>query len=196
MFPGVLSALLVGTVGISAVLGAIVLDVFAIRLAGGGSLTTMFPGFVYATALIFKVSLIEAVVLAVGVAMKVFNAGNTEADLSNQRRHIPVWGITSVLLPATAPFMGAVVIIFAQALSGTPEAFSLDYLTRISRVAVFALIAVIAAATFLAIYSLVRRERPLGVPLTGLATTLVYWVLFRYWEFYKLGFDQDRWNDI
>ena len=60
---GILPGTLIVTVAASVVLATVVLEMFALRLEGGGSLTTMFPGFVYTNVLILKVRLVEAAVL-------------------------------------------------------------------------------------------------------------------------------------
>ena len=191
-FPGAMSVLLVLSIGVFAVLTAFLLDIFAIRLVDGGSITTMFPGFVYANALILKVTLFEAILLAAySIANRMYYRWRKKEASAT-----PVWGNLSLLLPTTAPLVGALVILVAQTLTDTPAGFSLNYFTQFSRMAVLSMMGIIAIADLFAIVSLVRREKPIGVAVISLAVTIVYWVLFRYWEFYRLGFDQDRWNDI
>ena len=64
MLPGILAAIFAGTMAVSVVLTAILLDSFFIRY-DRGSVTTMLPGFVYALVLILKAGLVEAAVLGV-----------------------------------------------------------------------------------------------------------------------------------
>ena len=190
LFPGILAAAFAGTAAVSVVLTAVLLDSFLIRY-DRGSVTTMLPGFVYAIALILKTSLVEAAVLgAFAFATMAFGRP------SEAQSKIPSWTIFSVLLPAVAPLLGTVVILVTQAIVDKPDADTVSYFTRISRTGVFTLIGILAAAIVSAIVALVRRERPRGLPLIALATSIFVLVLFQYWEFYKLGFDQDRWNAI
>jgi hypothetical protein len=58
------------------------------------------------------------------------------------------------------------------------------------------MIVMIAFAAATALYSIVRRERMPEASVIGLMTATTYLLLFYYWELYRLGFDQDRWNDI
>ncbi len=54
-------------------------------------------------------------------------------------------------------------------------------------------LAFIAAGAVSAIIALLRQERPRSLPVLGLVTNAFLIGMFRYFEFYKLGFDQDRW---
>lgn len=192
VFPGVLSVTLILTAGISFVLATVLLELFAIRLVDGGSLTTMFPGYVYATALIAKTSLIvSAILFLAAIGERLY-----ERRLEDVSQSAPFWGIVSLLLPAVAPLIGAIVILVGQSLADTPKGFSATYFSEFSRAAVVTMMVMIAVSDVSAIRSLIRRERPIGVAVIGLLTTIVYWVLFLYWEFYRLGFDQDKWNGI
>ena len=64
LFPGLLAAAFAATMAVSIFITALALDSFLIRY-DRGSVTTMLPGFVYASALILKLSLVEAAVLGV-----------------------------------------------------------------------------------------------------------------------------------
>jgi len=190
LFPGILAAAFAGTAAVSVVLTAVLLDSFLIRY-DRGSVTTMLPGFVYAIALILKTSLVEAAVLGAFAFVTMASGRPSEAQSK-----VPSWTIFSVLLPAAAPLLGTLVILVTQAIVDKPDADTVSYFTRISRTGVFTLIGILVAAIASAIVALVRRERPWGLPLIALATSIFVLVLFQYWEFYKLGFDQDRWNAI
>ena len=190
LFPGILTVAFAGTTAVSVVLTAVLLDSFLIRY-DRGSVTTMLPGFVYAIALILKISLVEAAVL--GVFAFVTTALGRPAD---EHWRVPFWTSLSVLLPTAAPLMGTLVILLAQTIVDGPDADTIGYFTRLSRTGVFAMIGLLIAAIASGIVALVRRERPRGLPMIPLATTVFVLSLFQYWEFYKLGFDQDRWNAI
>ena len=190
LFPGILAAAFAGTAAVSVVLTAVLLDSFLIRY-DRGSVTTMLPGFVYAIAFILKTSLVEAAVLGVFAFVTMASGRPSEAQSK-----VPSWTIFSILLPAAAPLLGTLVILVTQAIADKPDADTVSYFTRISRTGVFAMIGILVAAIVSAIVALVRRERPRGLPLIALATSIFVLVLFQYWEFYKLGFDQDRWNAI
>lgn len=189
LLPGVTSGILISVAVLSAVASAVVLEMFAIRMEGVGSLTTMFPGFVYASAFILKVSLFEAAVLLI------FTVASRFLDSSRASSGPQLAGPLSILLPAIAPLLGAVTIVVTQAVWDLPQSNPYDYYSRLSRIGVLVTLGTIFAGTLSAIQSL-RSERPIGISVIGLVTSIVYVVVFRYWEFYRLGFDQDRWNSI
>ena len=189
MLPGVTSGILISVALLSAVTSAVVLEMFAIRMEGVGSLTTMFPGFVYASALVLKVSLFEAVMLLI------FTVASRFVDSPRASSGSELAGLLSILLPAIAPLFGAVAIVVTQAVWNLPESNPYDYYSRLSRIGVLVTLGMILAGTLSAIHSL-RSARPIGISVIGLVTSIVYVAVFRYWEFYRLGFDQDRWNNI
>ena len=190
LFPGILTAAFAGTTAVSLILTAVLLDSFLIRY-DRGSVTTMLPGFVYAIALILKISLVEAAILGVFAFVTMAVSKPSEA-----RSKIPFWTILSVLLPAAAPLLGTLVILITQSIADRPDADTVSYFSRISRTGVFTLMVILVAAIVSAIVGLVRRERPRGLLLIALATSVFVLALFQYFEFYKLGFDQDRWNAV
>ena len=191
LLPGIVAAAFAGMLALSVILTALLLDSFLVRY-DRGSVTTMLPGFVYANALMMKLGLLEAAVLGVVAVWSLFSARRSKDDAVLNR--IPFCAIGSVLLPAVAPFVGTLSILVTQAIVGKPVGDTLDYFTTISRTGVFALIGVLAVSLVLSITALVRRERPIGFSIVGLSTTALLLTLFFYWEFYKYGFDQDRWN--
>lgn len=193
MLPGILAAIFAGAMAVSVVLTAILLDSFLIRY-DRGSVTTMLPGFVYALVLILKAGLVEAAVLGV-FAFVTMAVRRREAEYAGEN-HLPVWTIAAVLMPAMAPLIGTLVILATQMVIDKPAADTLGYFTRISRTGVLALMGILLASIAAAIVSLVRRERPSGLSTIPIVTGSLLLTLFVYWEFYKLGFDQDRWNDI
>lgn len=190
MFPGILAAAFAGTLAVSIVLTAVLLDAFLIRF-DRGSVTTMLPGFVYGNALILKVGVIEAAILGV-FAFVTMAAGRRTASENG----IPFLGMLSVMLFATAPVVGTLVVLITQSVLDTQLGDTVSYFARISRTGVFGLIAILVLASVSAIASLVRRERPAGVSIIGLLASTFSLAVFQYWEFYKFGFDQDRWNEI
>ena len=190
LFPGILTAAFAGSTAVSLILTAVLLDSLLIRY-DRGSVTTMLPGFVYAVALILKISLVEAAILGVFAFVTMAVSKPSEA-----RSKIPFWTILSVLLPAAEPLLGTLVILVTQSIVARPDADTVSYFSRISRTGVFTLMLILVAAIVSAIVGLVRRERPRGLPLVALATSVFVLALFQYFEFYKLGFDQDRWNAV
>ena len=190
LFPGILAATFGGTLAVSVVLTTVLLDSFLIRF-DRGSVTTMLPGFTYGNALILKVGLIEAAILGVFAFVTMAAGRNTGGE-----NKLPFWGTLSVVLFALAPFMGTVVVLIAQNVFATSFADTVGYFTRVSRTGVFGLMTILFLAMASAVVSLVRRERPIGIAVISLLASTFAIAVFRYWEFYKLGFDQNRWNDI
>ena len=171
--------LLAGTVA------AMLLDALVHRPAGAGSITTLMPGFAYATATVMKVSLVAGLVAAV-MAVAARAVGSTP-DATGGRR--PTWTFASVALPAIALLAGTFAILIAQA----PAGLTVRDFTYVSRTGVFVQLAVIAAGAIVAAVALARREPPRLVPLLGLMVNALLMVLFWSLEFYAVGFDQDRW---
>ena len=190
LFPGLLAAAFAATMACSIFITALALDSFLIRY-DRGSVTTMLPGFVYASALILKLSLVEAAVLGV-IAF---------ATMANQRNPIdegrlPLMAFVSIVLPALAPAIGTAAVLVTQTIIERPVGDTANYFARLSQIGVFAVIAVVSFAGLSGIVSLVRKERPIRFAVTGLIVSIVQLALFLYWQFYKFGFDQDRWNNV
>ena len=189
------SVILILGMPLSAILGAAMLDRLIQRPAGGGSVTTLIPGFVYANATAMKVCLVLGVVTAVLALMSYATAARRNRNTgANPSTHVfPAWGITSIAAPASAPLVGALGIMIAQALADRPAGLSIRDFTDISRTAVFVTLALMSAGAVSALTSLVKRERPGLLPVLGFIANVLLIALFRHFEFYARGFDQDTW---
>lgn len=190
LFPGILAAAFAGTTAVSIVLTAILLDAFLIRY-DRGSVTTMLPSFVYASALILKLGLVEAAVLGVTAFVTMAYDRNSTDDVV-----IPRYAVASIILPACAPIVGTFVILVSQIFFTKPDGDTFNYFAGLSWAGAVETIAVVWLAAALALASLVKRERPMRFAVIGLVASVVLLALFFYWQFYKFGFDQDRWNNI
>ncbi|HKP69815.1 MAG TPA: hypothetical protein VJV05_11075 [Pyrinomonadaceae bacterium] len=188
LLPGILAAAFAGTLAVSIVLTAMLLDSFLIRF-DRGSVTTMLPGFAYGNALILKVGLIQAALLGVF-------AFATLASGRGSTRSRPVWGMVSVILYALAPLIGTLVVLVTQSAIDKPTGDTFTYFASISRIGVFALLATLFIAIASAVVSIIRREQPIGPSIIAVVINAIVIAVFVYWEFYKFGFDQDRWNNI
>lgn len=173
-----------------AALAAASLDIFVSRpQQGGGSITTLLPGLVYASATVMKFCLVMTVVSAlVGVAYRLFAPNSPIAA----NRRLSVWGITSIALTPSAPLLGALAVLFAQSLIATDN-LSASHFSQLARCGVCVMLAIIVAAALASLVSLIRHERPALLSLLGLLTSLILIGLFWYLRFYALDFDQDRW---
>ena len=78
-------------------------------------------------------------------------------------------------------------------LVAAPDMTSASHFSQVARSAVFVMLAIISAGVLAAVTSLVRRERPILLPMVGLVVNTVLVGLFWYLRFYALGFDQDLW---
>lgn len=185
------SAILTMGTALSAVFAAIVLDVLIYRPENGGSVTTLIPGSVYASATAMKVCLASGVMSAVTALVSRAAAGRK--GVSGEPHRLPVCGIASLCLAASTPLIGALAVIAAQAFAGEPAGLPVNAFSNISRLAVFAKMAIISAGVLSAATSIVRRERPRLLPWLGLATNGLLIGLFWYFQFFALGFDQDTW---
>lgn len=165
-----------------AVLAAAALDVFVNRpQQGGGSITTLLPGFVYASATVMKVCVVSTLLsVVVGFAWR---SGSNP----------PVWGMVSMALTPSVPFLGALAVLAAQRLIAAPDGMSASHFSHVARSAVFVMLVILFAAGLAALISLIRRERPRLLPLLALLANMVLIGLFLHLRFYALGFDQDLW---
>ena len=177
-------ALILSTL-LAAVASAAMLDTWIQR--GGGSVNTMVPGFTYAAAAVMKVSLFEAVPLLVGAIVQWFH------DRSSLNA-IPAIGVISILATPLAIVAGAVLVLLFQALL-IDEPDILVRSSAASRAAVFGMMGMLLLGICAGLFSLIRRERPRMVPIVGIVSNFALLLIFRYFEFYKLGFDQDRWAE-
>lgn len=182
------SAILTAGTMLFAVLGAAILDTLVRRSTTGGSITTMFPGFVYASATAMKVGLVAGVASAVLAIIRWVTAGAAVRATA-----LPIYGIAAISLTAATPLMGALAVVIVQALADKPPALPAGDLSEISRTAVFVSMSVIAGGVLLALRSLERRERPVLLAVLGLAVNALLIGLFWHFEFYAYGFDQDTW---
>jgi hypothetical protein len=174
-----------------AVLAAAILDGFVRRpQAGGGSITTLLPGFVYASATVMKVCVVSALVsVVVGLAWRLSERGPSKRSSPG----VPVWGIASIALTPSTPFLGALAVLGAQSLVAAQGVISAGHFSQVGRSAVFVMLVIILAGVLAAVTSLIRRERPSTLPILGLVANMVLVGLFWHFRFYALGFDQDMW---
>lgn len=173
------------------VLAAAALDIFVRRpQQGGGSITTLLPGFVYASATVMKICLVGALLSAVvGLVWRLFARGASKRSI----RLLPSWGIASITLTPSTPLLGALAVLAAQNVFAASDMTSASHFSLVSSSAVFVMLAIISAGAFTAATSLIRREQPVLLPIVGLAVNMVLVGLFCYLRFYALGFDQDMW---
>jgi len=192
----VVSALTVGTL-LSAIFAAFVLDVLIERPAvGGGSVTTIIPGYVYATATVMKVCILAGLVSVVIAPMHRVLADKAQTTLRApilSARRFPIWGIISTVLAPVTPLVGALVVIMAQTRADNAVAPLISDFSQFSRVAVAVNLLLITVGVVAAVTSLVKHEHPRLVPVVGLITNVVLIGLFWHFEFYAVGFDQDTW---
>ena len=176
-----------------AVLAAATLDIFVRRpQQGGGSITTLLPGFVYACATVMKVCVVSALVsMVVGLAWRLFAWDSSKRSSPG----LPVWGIASIALTPSTPFLGALAVLGAQSLGAAQGASvtSASHFSQVARSAVFVMLAIILTGVLAAVTSLIRRERPGMLAILGLVANMVLVGLFWHLRFYALGFDQDMW---
>lgn len=180
------------TVGLTicSVLTAAILDSFVLRpQVGGGSITTLLPGFVYACATVMKVCLASA--LFAGLTILALLAFRSTSAVSRPR--MPVWGIASIVLPPLTPLIGALVVILAQRLILRSDVTASGHFPSLSRGAVFVMLAMLLVGGLASIASLLRRELPKFLPVFGFIANTALIGLFWYLQFYAPGFDQDNW---
>lgn len=176
---------------VCAVLAAAILDVFVRRpQEGGGSITTLLPGFVYASATIMKVCLVGVLVSgATGLVSRMF-AQRQSAPLPSG---LPVWGLASIALPPSALLFGALAVLAFQRLMDPGDVRSAGQFSQVARMAVFVMLAMLSAGALAGGVSVMRREQPRSVPILGLAANMLLAGLFWHFRFYAPGFDQDLW---
>jgi len=167
------------------------------------SINTRIPGWTYASATVMKIYLVAGVVAAVIAFVHLARwrslptSERSPSVASDDRpvvaKSIPIWGSLSVILPPFASVIGALAVLIAQVLVDMPDGASPSYLSVISRKGVLVMLAWISASMLLGILSLLKREYPRSLALFGVVTSACLIGLFWYSQFYKLGFDQDRW---
>lgn len=152
-------------------LEAWLLDRFVERpAAGGGSITTLLPGFVYASATVMKLGMVAAA------------AGFVLASRPAAGR--PVCGLAALAALPLALLLGAAAVLIGQRCLSLPET---------ARLAVFVMMTALLSGALLAVASWLRGERPARWAYLGLLATFALVALFRLNRFYARGFDQDRW---
>ena len=176
---------LVLTIVLSAIGATVMLDLWIVR--GGGSVNTMAPGFTYAAATVMKVGLLETVILLLGGIVARFRYRTGKSP-------VPIFGVLSVLIQPLGIFVGAALVL------GFQRQFvdAIDILatsSAASRVGVIGMMCLVGIGVVVGAFSLIRRENPKLLPVIAIVSNLALLVLFRYFEFYKLGFDQDRWAE-
>ena len=182
---------------LSVTLAAALFDALIQRpVVGGGSVTTIIPGYVYATATVMKVCILAGLVSVVILLTELVWAKTTENTLrvpTLSARRLPIWGITSTALAPLTPLVGALVVLMAQTLADKAAEPLISDFSQFSRIAVVVNLFLISAGAVSAVTSLVKHERPTLVPVVGLITNAVLIGLFWHFEFYAVGFDQDTW---
>lgn len=207
---GILSAALILVTALSAILATGTLDAVVVR-PEPASINTLLPGWTYAAASVMKVCLGAGAVLAVialvnrarlrwlpVIALATTGASddrqeNTPNPATILGKIIPVWSVLSVALTPLTPLIGALAVVVAQAFVGKSEGIAMSDFPLISRTGVLVMLAWIAAGMVAGLIALLKRERPRSLSLFGVVTNVFLIGLFWYFEFYKLGFDQDRW---
>ena len=182
---------------LSSILAAALLDALIERPElGGGSVTTIIPGFVYAAATVMKVCILAGLVSLVVTLTKLVSvqtAENTFPTPTLTGRRLPIWGIASATLAPLTPLVGTLVVLVSQTVAGNTAEPLISDSSRFSRIAVAVSLFLIAAGAVFAVISLVKQERPRLVSVVGLITNVVLIGLFWHFEFYAFGFDQDTW---
>ncbi len=179
-----LAITLFGATAAASLLSAFLLEAFTIRRVDGGSLTTHFPGFVYANATVLKVVIAETFLLLVS------SFGLSILGNSSDRTSFLSVGSLSLLIQPAALLISTVVLLILQSI--LPHDSPRDS-SFFSRVGVLALLCLIWVGPILSTAAMVRKERPLVLSLIGLMSNACLLILFYYFKFYKLGFDQDNW---
>ena len=152
------------------------------------SVTTLFPGFVYATATVMKVCIVAGFIAALAAV-----ASRWLPTSEGRATHLPRWGITSVTLTAVTPAIGAIVIFLGQGIVASRRTWSMTEASSVSRDAVIVVLAIIALGAIIAVISIFKRESPVALSVLGLVINVVLVLLFWRFEFYAIGFDQDTW---
>jgi hypothetical protein len=161
----------------AASVSTLLLEAFLHRPDGGGSLTTLFPGYVYASATILKVS-IGASVAAVVVRWICKEGVSRSAALS-------------LAAVPFAPAAGAVALLIAGRTAEEAAGVSMSYIPRVARTGVLVVVACLAAGLAAGVSAL--RRRPRAAAGLGAVVNAALLGSIRHFEFYRLGFDQDRW---
>lgn len=180
--------LTLGVMG-SSVIAAILLDAFARRPAPM-SVTTLFPGFVYAAATVMKVCMVTGFVALLAAAA---SALMLSASQEGAAPRMPLGALTSLALPTVIPLVGGMALLAGQELVALRATWTVAEASNVSRMAVFLSLAIISTGVAFGIVSLVRGERPRPLAMLGILANAVLLGLFLHLRFHTLGFDQDTW---
>jgi hypothetical protein len=162
--------------------------------SGGGSLTTLLPGYVYASATVMKVCIVAGLAaVVIGAIESTWGRTKREAPRGPFVQRLPAWALGAIALAVSTPVAGAVVVVVTQAFADQPGGLSPSDFAHVSRTAVLVKLWLISAGVLAAAMSLVKNERPFLLATLGLIVNCVLIGLFWRLEFYALGFDQDTW---
>jgi hypothetical protein len=209
---GAMSVILILMTMLCVILAAVMTDTLVVRpTVNGGSITTLLPGWTYATATIMKVCLLAGVVSAVFAVVNYVHlrwlpilrqpstgqSGERHAQTMNSAvssgKNIPILAILSVGLTPLTQLIGALTILIAQALVDKPEGISRSYFPLMSRTGVLVMFACLVVGMVLGVVALFKHKSRRSLGGLGVVMNAFLIGLFRYFEFYKLSFDQDRW---
>lgn len=169
---------------LAVVVSTVLLETFALRkTVDGGSLNTMFPGFVYACVAIMKIMLVAAPIYIVAG----FFSGIRNEDQAASP--YPTCSIRALSICVLVPVIGAISILLAQNIY-------LENFAHTSQFAVTVMFCMILAAVVVGVVGVVKKETPRTLSFLTLLVTVTIALTFVWFEFYKFGFDQDRWNNI
>jgi hypothetical protein len=168
----------------AAVSAAVVLELFTVRRIDGGSLTTHFPGYVYANASVLKAALFETAALLISAIILRFKSAVQKGV------QLPRFGSVSMLMPPADLFVSSAAVVTTQYFVSHASAEDSSFIARIG---VLVLAGVVAAGAVIGALGLVRKERPFAITFIAFISNLTLLFLFYYFQFYKLGFDQDNW---
>jgi hypothetical protein len=90
------------------------LDALVHRPPDAGSITTLLPGFTYASATVMKVSLVAGAVSAAMAVVARIHGSASDASTAGQS----TWALASVALPSVALIAGTVAVLIAQGRAG------------------------------------------------------------------------------
>ena len=166
-----------------------------VRAPAAASLTTLFPGSVYASATVLQVCLVFGLASGVMAIMTAVTRPRIPDGWSVNRAssRLPRAGTASIALVALTPLAGGVAVAVAQLLGLRSSGLSLSDFSDISRAAVIVQYASLGATAVSAAVSVIRREAPSLFAILGLVASVVLVALFWYFQFASPGFDQDQW---
>ena len=166
-----------------------------VRAPIAASLTTLFPGSVYASATILKVCLVLGLASGVLALITALTKPRTPEGWSVTRAkpRLPRAGTAALALVPLTPLIGGLAVSIAQVLALRSTGLSFSDFSDISRAAVIVQSASLAAAGLTAVVSLVRREAPSLFAILAFVASVVLLALFWYFQFAAPGFDQDLW---